>query len=142
MIYFIRMKGTTYVKIGYTSRDEIELRRNELQTGCPRILEVIGLIEGDETTESDLHRQAWHHRTDGGQEWFDLSAEIVNKLMEDQRGKSTNPGAVGGASAHDVRSVFGRQLDSPAGVRKDVPDSGSAFDHARRQPVLHALLGK
>ena len=136
MIYFLRMRGTTYVKIGYTSRDEIEFRLNELQTGCPRRLEIAALIDGDESIESDLHRQAWQYRTDGGQEWFDLSAEVINKLLEGQSGKQSYSSAIGGTSPYDVRPVRGGQYDPAADDGKDVSDARTAFDHARYQPFF------
>lgn len=76
MIYFIRAKGTDYVKIGFTSgsaRDRLHL----LQTGSPHDLALEATMPGDKSTEAALHAEFSEHRERG--EWFCLSSDTVEQ---------------------------------------------------------------
>ncbi len=81
MVYFIRMIGTNFVKIGYTSGD-IDHRVYNLQTGCPRELQKIAVLEGDEYLEASYHLRYSIYKTDGGQEWFSLPDEILAEIKD------------------------------------------------------------
>ena len=72
MIYFI--KCNDMVKIGYTKED-VQRRLHTLQVGCPYKLEILNIIEGDETQEKILHNRLGRHRVRG--EWFELNEEVM-----------------------------------------------------------------
>ncbi len=65
MVYFVKMTGTNFVKIGYTGGD-ITRRLTMLQTGCPRKLQVIATLEGDEALEASYQLRYLIYKTDGG----------------------------------------------------------------------------
>lgn len=71
MIYFL--KDGNYVKIGFT-RADAERRKNELQTGCARPLELIGTASGGIQTEATIHYLLRRHRHQ--REWFVLNDEV------------------------------------------------------------------
>ena len=140
MVYFIRQVGTSSVKIGYSADIETFKRRiATLQTANIERLEVIALIDGDETVEDFYHRKfkAFHKRG----EWFDLPADTLDE-MEKLHGQQNYLGAVGGASAFDVRQVRGRQQYQTPDSRKAVPDGGCAVGVARHQPIFLAVRGE
>ena len=142
MIYFVRQSGSNYIKIGYTD-SAIELRLAALQTANPRKLELLAVIDGDETTEAEYHRKYWQHKTDGGTEWFEIPAsEIqgIKELCNDKHHKDTS--SITGDSAFDVRQVRRRQEYKVAQPGENVPGSGSAFDDAVDKFIFSSLRGK
>lgn len=143
MIYIIRMGETEYYKIGYTDR-EVDKRLAELQTGNPLPLKVVAILpEGTELDEIRLHSQFITNRTNGGDEWFNLSDEQLEKIGEifnEYDGKHTNP--IRGHTTFDVRPLCGRQQYSVASNGENVSNTGSAFDSPKRKPLFNALRGE
>jgi len=66
MIYFIQQGIDGPIKIGTT--DDINKRIATLQTGSPHKLRLIGVIEGDQEKERQLHNFFSAYRLTG--EWF------------------------------------------------------------------------
>lgn len=83
LVYIIR--AGERVKIGWCAGN-VEKRRSELQTGCPDRLEVVVVFPGSRAEEADCHRRFTRDRCDeGGQEWFRLSDDIQEFIVEQQR---------------------------------------------------------
>ena len=143
MVYFIRQSGTNYIKIGFTSR-KIDKRLLEHQTSNPAKLILLGIIDGDENKEAEIHRKYWHYKSSGGSEWFELPEEIINQIVQgDLKHESNNDILqVIRDSPFDVRPVLGRQQHSITSQREDVSDAGTLFDNARDQPVRHVSIRK
>lgn len=83
MIYFIA--DGEYVKVGYTD-ESVSSRLSSLQTGNPRELKILGVIEGDYVVENTLHNRfiPWHVRG----EWFALTDDLhanIDKLLSDTK---------------------------------------------------------
>ena len=75
-VYFIS-DGLT-AKIGFTDRPVVD-RLRELQTGNPRPLEIVGVIEsGSMATESAIHRN-WQADSVQG-EWFKDSPALRDRF--------------------------------------------------------------
>lgn len=72
MIYLITCAETNCCKIGYSSNPANRL--TQLQTGNPFALELLTVIEGDFTLETELHIQFAEFRLQG--EWFILNESI------------------------------------------------------------------
>lgn len=70
-IYIIHAIGTEYYKIGLT-RNHIEHRLRQLQTGCPHRLEAVysNKVDDVEGVEAYIHDVLSNYRTVG--EWFEL----------------------------------------------------------------------
>ena len=109
MIYIIRMVETDFYKIGYTGHESPTRRMRNLQTACPRRLDLIAIFEGDEALERELHRRVWQYRTDGGEEWFQIPLEVVKELTNGSQPDSKHQGSTQGSSAFDVRPLRGGQ---------------------------------
>lgn len=142
VVYFLRMVGTDYYKIGFTSRDDVLWRLAELQTACPRRLEVVATVSGDEATEADFHRQYWQYRTDGGAEWFEIPPDKAKEFDNGNAKQGSYFGAVGGASAHDVRPIRGRQQYAVARSGEDVPGAGWGANDACPKYTFSARRGE
>jgi hypothetical protein len=144
MIYFIREQHTNFVKIGFTSGETPEARRSALQTGNPRKLVVIAVVDGDEQRERELHRRYWENKTEGGDEWFALTDEQIKLIVEGglNEQRENHPRPIAGDSSFDVRPLRWRQYDAIAGGRKVLPRRATAFDHSGNQPVFVTLRGK
>jgi hypothetical protein len=140
MIYFIRMAGSNYVKIGYTGNG-IDSRMADLQTACPRRLELIHQVEGDEIAERAYHRCYFQYLTDGGSEWFDLPTEIIKDITE-RKTHAHNSNGIEGITPFDVRPISGRQqYETPPGG-ENVSERGSAFDDPEHQYLFAAMRRK
>ena len=72
MIYLIVSVDHGFCKIGYSKNPEKRLL--EIQTGNPYRLSLLSVIEGDVSTERELHKRFVDLRVGG--EWFLLSDEI------------------------------------------------------------------
>ena len=73
MIYFIKNVVNGQIKIGFA--DSPNKRLADLQTGSTDKLVLIRAIDGDKTTEADLHAKFAVHRLQG--EWFSPAEEII-----------------------------------------------------------------
>ena len=142
MVYFLRMVGTDYYKIGYTSRDDVLWRLAELQTACPRRLEVVATVEGNEATEAEFHRQYWQYRTDGGAEWFEIPSDKAKEFDNGNAKQSSYFGAVGGVTPADVRPLRWRQQYTVARGGEDVSRQGWGANDARPKYSFAARGGE
>lgn len=82
MIYVLQQTDSSYYKIGFTDNQDADPRVSQLQTGCPRRLVVLGVMPNGTLQEARLHALFWNCKTDGGDEWFKLTTEQVEKLKE------------------------------------------------------------
>ena len=78
MIYFVLDELPGAVKIGLTHVD-IEQRLSGLQVGNPRKLKLLGVTDGNRTTEARLHARLEPHRISG--EWFDIHSKDVQHVL-------------------------------------------------------------
>jgi hypothetical protein len=78
MIYFAQDSGTFEIKIGHTG-SAAEARVKALQTGNPRPIKILAVIEGAASDEADLHRRFAPHRVAG--EWFRPVPELLAFLL-------------------------------------------------------------
>lgn len=133
MVYILRQSDSDYYKIGYTDKDSADARLASLQTGNPRRLIIVGIItDGTLEDEALLHCRLSGYRTDGGDEWFELPAEVAQKILEEgvSNGKAEWTGhyragcEAGGIYAADVRQVSGGQQDAVAARIQDVFHAG------------------
>ncbi|MFA4971412.1 MAG: GIY-YIG nuclease family protein [bacterium] len=76
-VYFMQIPGGGPIKIG-TTTGTAKSRQNEIQTGCPWELNVVGVIAGGVETEHKFHRVFAHYRIRG--EWFAPGPEIIALL--------------------------------------------------------------
>lgn len=136
MIYLIKERGTDYYKIGYTSRNS-ERRLQELQTGNPRMLEVVATIDGDENKERLLHHRYAHLMSDARNEWFKLTDNHVKDILNSEQDLQ-DTGSVIRSSPFDVRQVRWRQRHDASAGRKDVPKTRWAIDHASPKHFFYA----
>lgn len=76
-VYFIT--DGNYIKIGYTA-GSVHRRLNQLKTGSPCQLYLLGYIDGTQKTEHELHIRfgKYRIRTDG--EWFEGADEIIEYI--------------------------------------------------------------
>ena len=77
-IYFIRMTGTDYVKVGYSAN--VGARMSQLQTASPFPLSLISTQESSNMRADELawHRKLAQYHVRG--EWFQLSAAVILSL--------------------------------------------------------------
>ena len=66
-LYFIQMDETGYIKIGRSKNPQQRLKT--LQTGCPKRLRLILVLERNGHREAEFHQLLGRWRTLG--EWFD-----------------------------------------------------------------------
>lgn len=77
-IYFIREDNERrLIKVGFT-KSEVAKRLHQLQNGSPDKLVLLTTIEGDETTESELHIRFSASRHRG--EWFYPTSELLELI--------------------------------------------------------------
>jgi hypothetical protein len=80
-----KRKGTVYfvqegdergpVKIGFTSKEDVNQRMANMATGNSRHLRLLGKIRGGRIREKNLHRRFASQRIRG--EWFSWSKELA-----------------------------------------------------------------
>jgi len=75
-IYFIRESDRERVKIGLSENPKKRIKA--LQTSSPTKLDLLKVIEGDETKEYYLHNKFKDYHIKG--EWFLLSHELLNYI--------------------------------------------------------------
>lgn len=78
MIYFIR--GGDAIKIGFTSKEDVQARLSNLQTASAVPLELLAEIDGDKAEERRLH-QMWRELHIRG-EWFEAGADLMEYIDE------------------------------------------------------------
>jgi hypothetical protein len=83
-IYFVKMVGIEAIKIGKTSGDSIQTRVDQLKTGAPLGIELIGFFETKEShkKEKQLHQRFAAHRLKG--EWFSITENHVKMILKEE----------------------------------------------------------
>ncbi len=72
LVYFLHAEHTNLVKIGWTA--DLNRRLDQLQTGCPHKLRLLGVHIGPRKVEMVYHRDFAVYRQQG--EWFLLTREM------------------------------------------------------------------
>lgn len=79
-VYLLQSGDSNEIKIGFSS--QIGRRLRALQTGQPKRLKVLAMVNGDRTVESLLHRIFADFRIpDAGTEWFELPWETIYSIQ-------------------------------------------------------------
>lgn len=73
-VYFIESKDSGLIKIGYSINPK--QRFGSIKTMSPEHLELIGMMPGGKTEESELHKRFGESRAHG--EWFTSSPELLD----------------------------------------------------------------
>lgn len=81
-VYAIRAHETNLYKIGYTSGD-VAKRLGQLQTGCPHSLEIYRILKSaNRDIEKTILEGLSDFKTDGGEEWYDIDEDTLNKTLD------------------------------------------------------------
>jgi hypothetical protein len=78
-VYFIQADDDGPIKIGFTASDPAA-RLNQLQTGNPSVLKLIGAIHGTTARERELHAALAEWRLQG--EWFKPHPTVMETIRE------------------------------------------------------------
>lgn len=97
MIYVLRTKGASFIKVGHTN-SAIEERMGSIQTGCPYVLELIHVESGDIKRERWIHDYLKKFRASG--EWFHATPIVYKKLGIPEDCQPLNPKDVGLMPSH------------------------------------------
>ena len=82
MVYFLTNSEGKYIKIGYTSRKNLNNRVKELSTGSSSPLYILGYIQnGTVELEQQLHKKYKQVNL----EWFEATLELVQYLNENNQ---------------------------------------------------------
>jgi|TARA_R100000664_G_C2651368_1_gene71842 hypothetical protein len=73
------MQSLDKVKIGYTSNNAIE-RKRQLETGNPHGIVIIGTVQGTQEHEKKIHKSLEKYNIQG--EWFEDCQEIRNYIAQ------------------------------------------------------------
>lgn len=142
VIYLIKEIDTDFYKIGYTSRN-IRHRLAGLQTGNPRRLEVVGVIEGGTLfDEQKLHQRYAGQLTSARNEWFKLTANDVKEILENARPDVLHQSSNIRDSAITVRQIRRRQQYSPPARGENVSDRRGAVNFASPKRFQFVMRGK
>ena len=79
IVYFLRAQGTDFVKIG--SASSIDIRINQLQTGCPHTLVLFNSFEGGKNEEKAMHALFRDRKVKN--EWFLFHEDMTQKNVAD-----------------------------------------------------------
>lgn len=85
-VYFLQRAGSDEIKIGWTTRDNLNLRIGELQTGNARELIKIGTLMTEDglgfLLEQELHKKFEIFKSKlGGSEWFNDDKNIIRNFI-------------------------------------------------------------
>ena len=129
MVYILKEEGTSCYKIGFSSKKIPRVIGN--QTGNPRKLRVILILDGDETLEAYLHRKYHQYKIDGGgSDWFKLPKAVISELKKGGGYEhNKHQGSAIGASPFDVRQVCGGQHYRTKPKGEDVSGRKTPFDN-------------
>ncbi|NCJ08378.1 hypothetical protein GS597_18065 [Synechococcales cyanobacterium C] len=127
MIYIYWAKGTDLYKVGYTSKSDVAIRRQQWETGCPFPLVLMGHINGGRADESRLHKRLkregkWVEQA-AGQEWFKLTQTDVEQIL----GYRSNPATETANMIQDMgERIVKRQLKNMS-KRKGIHGIAASF---------------
>ncbi len=108
IVYFIRSYLTGLVKIGTTN--SLASRILNLRNAHPGRLEVIGVMDGGQPREAEIHRQFRAQRYDG--EWFVETAALVEFIKANAREQHPDLGGVKLEPSNGSRSKAQRRAES------------------------------
>lgn len=77
VVYLIRVKNTTYYKIGLSI--DPSKRLSSIQSSCPLEVEIVKIWDGELDEECRLHNIFGQYRMHG--EWYSLMDNIVESLV-------------------------------------------------------------
>lgn len=82
-VYFVKHKGLTPVKIGYSSGPNPKHRIEQIKTYAPFGIDFLGFINSKSAKklETELHLKYKNFRLNG--EWFNISEETVENILND-----------------------------------------------------------
>ena len=86
MIYFYQGEKTGLIKIGYSSKENLDSRLSDIQSYSPDKLILLKVVEGDYSVETMIHRKFRDARSHG--EWFkpvDSLLDFINPPSEAQK---------------------------------------------------------
>lgn len=120
-IVYLLTDGHGYYKVGYSGR-LVKFRRGENQTGNPIRLTVVFQFESSDNValESFLKTQFNHRRTSGGEDWFKLNSEDLERLKSHVNDFENRECEVYGRETLIVRPVCGLELGRPRTNRQGV----------------------
>jgi len=81
MIYFLATESEpTLFKVGFTSGNVFK-RMKSIQTGCPYKLSVYATVNGNQSTEREIHQRFNDYKLNG--EWFRLPKSSLDILLSE-----------------------------------------------------------
>lgn len=86
MVYFI--SDLEKIKIGFTKQN-VNKRLRQLNTGSPKQLYLLGYIEGDKNLEKYLHIKFDKYKVRNNGEWFIANQEIIEYINTNNLLKNT-----------------------------------------------------
>ncbi len=93
MIYFIRIKHSSYVKIGYTVSSDVSDSYKALQCQLPFDLELLGTLEGNQEIERRVHQTFEKKRIKG--KWYNIEYDLKDFIdvtrLKLQKGEIETP---------------------------------------------------
>ena len=78
MIYFLQASLIGRIKIGYSTRERLYKRMNQIRTASPVTVELLATCEGNRSKERMLHEKFGASRRNG--EWFDPTPDLVRYI--------------------------------------------------------------
>jgi hypothetical protein len=77
-VYFVQAGEDGPIKIGFAA--DVRKRLSGLQVNCPARIRPLGMVDGDKSTERQLHSRFAHLRVCG--EWFTPAPELLALIAE------------------------------------------------------------
>lgn len=147
VVYLFRAVGTDLYKIGRTT--DVIARKNQLQTGCPHVLELVGIIEGDAgRIEHEMHEMFAEFRRSG--EWFEVvESTLLYRLFSPTHDRDDRALQFIIQNATDIRAfveattIYNNHSRAPV-LRFEVKPMDTGFNHpfwdyyhSERMQLLH-----
>jgi hypothetical protein len=117
VIYFTQDLERHQIKIGFTSGDDAEVRRQALQTGNPSRLVVLFTMDGTRQDETNLHERFSASRECG--EWFRPTPDLLQFIIReaDFRGYASGQQA----ALEEIRALREAQVAREAAIANAWP---------------------
>lgn len=82
-VYLLRNEFTRRCKIGWTTKEDINIRKSAIQTGSDEKIECLGNFPASsKKTEAALHNYFRLKKYRDGGEWFELSDEDIKNILD------------------------------------------------------------
>lgn len=123
MIYVLEILGGRYVKVGFTSSNDISNRISQLQTGCPFEIKVLALCDGTLRQEKSLHdslsRSFFRIRIPHSpNEWYPGKNPFMRKFINEIRFGGFNAGFTYSNTYHsNVKQPSPKKLEMESNVK-------------------------